>query len=356
VIGTGGKLKTPDDVIHCGNSGIILRFFTALAGCCDGYTVLTGDESLRHIRPMQPLLDAMGQLGATAISTKSDGHAPIIVKGRLRGGRGELDGADSQFVSALLIAAALADAPTELAVHDPGEKPWVGVTLDWMKRMGIEFENDDFASYLIRGRSKLAAFEYTVPLDWSAALYPLTAALVTSDSVVRVPGMDLNDTQGDKGVLDVLIKMGADISTDERGNIVAKSSRLIGREIDCNDFIDQLPLLAVIGAFAEGETKLTNAAVCREKECNRIAACVETLSAMGADIAETDDGLVVRKSRLRGRELSSYHDHRMVMAMSIAALNAKGQTRITDCSCVKKTFPQFQQAMQNIGAEVRKHA
>ena len=115
--GTGGRLRTPDDVIDCGNSGIILRFFAALAACCEGYTVLTGDESLRHIRLCGPIVDAINRLGAWAVTTKGDGHAPLAVRGKLRGGRAELDGTDSQPVSALLVASALASAPTELLIN-----------------------------------------------------------------------------------------------------------------------------------------------------------------------------------------------------------------------------------------------
>ena len=353
VIGTGGELRTPDDVINCGNSGIILRFFTALGACCDGHTVLTGDESLRHIRPMEPLLGAIGQLGAWAVSTKGDGHAPVVVRGRLRGGSAELDGADSQHVSAMLIASALAEAPTELVVHNPGEKPWIGVTLEWLERCGVEFSNDNFQRYRVRGCGTWDGFDYHVPLDWSAALYPLVAAIITPGSEVRIDGMDMNDSQGDKIVVDVLQQMGADIEI--RGEtIIARASELTGRVIDCNDFIDQLPLLAVVGCVASGETTLTNAAICRGKECDRITAMCDALKAMGADIEERPDGLVVRKSALQGTTLSSHHDHRMVMTLTLAGLLAEGKTVINDAECVKKTFAQFPEQMARIGCEIRK--
>jgi 3-phosphoshikimate 1-carboxyvinyltransferase len=353
ILGTGGRLNTPDDVLNCGNSGIILRFFTALAACCEGYTVLTGDDSLRHIRPMQPLIDAVNQLGAWAVCTKGDSHAPIVVRGRIKGGQAEIDGRDSQPISAILIASALADAPTELVVRDPGEKPWVDVTLEWLKRLGVEFSNDNFQTYRIRGRSSWAGFEYTVPLDWSAALYPIVAAVITPDSEVRISGMDFEDSQGDRLVVDVLREMGADIQMD--GDcIIARSSKLTGRPIDCNDFIDQLPLLAVVGAVAEGETKLVNAAICRDKECDRISATYEALKTMEANIEEQPDGLIIRKSSLCGAKLHSRHDHRMVMTLTVAALVARGQTLIQDTTCVKKTFPQFVEQMSGIGGDIHK--
>jgi len=352
VSGTGGQFRTPDDIVDCGNSGIILRFFAALAACCDGYTVLSGDHSLRHIRLCQALVDTLNALGAWAVCTKQDGHAPLVVRGHLKGGQAEIDGMDSQPVSALLIASALAEAPTELTVLRPGEKPWVGVTLDWLTRCGIEFSNENFARYRIRGRSRWDGFDVTIPLDWSAALYPIVAAVLTQGSEVRVPGMDWGDSQGDKAVVDVLRSMGADIAVDAEG-VTARSSRLTGREIDCNDFIDQFMLLAVVGTQAEGETVLANAEVCRYKECDRITEMHKALTAMGADVEERPDGLVVRKSILQGRRIDSRSDHRMVMTMAVAALVASGQTVITDVECVRKTFPEFVSQMRGIEADMQ---
>ena len=353
VVGTGGKLETPDDVIDCGNSGIILRFFMALAACCEGYTGLSGDESIRRIRLCQPLIDALNQLGAWAVSTKNDGNAPMVVRGRLKGGRAEIEGMDSQPVSALLIAAALADAPSEITVHRPGERPWVGVTLDWLGRCGVDFSNDSFERYLVRGKSRWDGFEATIPLDWSAALYPIVGGVVCPDSEVRVPGLDANDSQGDKAVIDVLREMGADIEITDDGEVIARTSLLTGCEIDCNDFIDQFMLLAVVGACAEGETVLTNAEICRHKECDRITEVCKALKAMGAEVAERSDGLVIRKSRLRGVDIDSRNDHRMVMTMAVAGMMAEGQTRISDVECIKKTFPAFVDQMLVLGCDIR---
>ena len=353
VIGVGGKLQTPEDVVNCGNSGIILRFFMALAATCDGYTVLTGDHSLRHIRLCQPLIDTINSFGSWAVSTKGDGHAPVVVRGRLKGGQGKIDGIDSQPVSALLIACALADAPTELVVERPGEKPWVAMTLDWLDRCGVEYSNDNFQRYRIRGNSKWDAFETKVPLDWSAALYPITAAVLTEDSEVRLPGMNFEDSQPDKAVVNILREMGADIEVTPE-QVVARSSKLTGRQIDCNDFIDQFMLLAVVGACSEGETVLTNAEVCRHKECDRITETCKALAAMGADIEERPDGLVVRKSKLKGAFIDSRSDHRMVMTMAVAAMLADGDSKIANIECIKKTFPAFVEQMQAVGCEMSK--
>jgi len=350
--GTGGKLNTADDIIDCANSGIILRFFMALAACCKGYTVLTGDHSLRHIRLCQPLIDALNALGAWAVSTKGDGHAPILVRGRLRGGQAEVDGIDSQPVSALLIALSLADAPSELIVRRPGEKPWVGVTLNWLDRCGVEYSNDGFEHYRVRGKGRWGPFEAQIPLDWSAALYPIVAAVLTRDSEVRLPGLDFEDCQGDKAVVSVLRDMGADIEVTQDA-VIARSSKLVGRTIDCNDFIDQFMLLAVVGACAEGETVLMNAEICRHKECDRISAMDSALTAMGAHVEQRPDGLVIRRGKLTGTRIDSSADHRMVMTMAVAALVAEGHTLIRDVECIKKTFPAFVSEMRKIGCEMQ---
>lgn len=352
IVGTGGTLTTPEDVIDCGNSGIILRFFMGLGACCEGYTVLTGDESLRHIRICQPMIHALNALGAWAVSTKGDGHAPIVVKGRLKGGRAELDGIDSQPVSALLLASALADAPSEIVVRRAGEKPWVAMTLDWMRRCGVEFSNENYERYRVRGKSRWNGFDVTIPLDWSAALYPIAAAVLTPGSEVHLPGMDFGDSQGDRLVVNVLREMGAKIDVTPAG-VIARSSKLTGRVIDCNDFVDQFMLLAVIGACAEGETVLTNAEVCRYKECDRIAEMAIALKSMGADVRERPDGLVIRKSQLHGANLDSREDHRMVMTLTVAGMVARGTTTVSDIECVKKTFPAFVDQMQGIGVDLQ---
>ncbi len=353
VTGVAGKLKTPDDIVDCGNSGIILRFFTALGACCEGYTVLTGDHSLRHIRLCQPIIDGLHGLGAWGACTKGDGHAPVVVRGKLKGGKTEVDARDSQPVSAMLIAASIAEAPSEIHAIDPGEKPWVQMTLSWLDRCGVEYSNDNYELYRVRGHSKWPGFEVTIPLDWSAAMYPIVAAVITPGSEVSVPGMDFGDCQGDKEVVNVLKKMGADIEINEDG-IVARYSKLQGMRIDCNDFIDQFMLLAVVGACAEGETVLTNAEMCRHKECDRIEAMAEMLKAMGANVQTRPDGLVIRGGKLKGIEVDSRNDHRIVMTMAVAALGASGTTTINGTDCVKKTFPHFIDQMRHIGCDMQR--
>jgi 3-phosphoshikimate 1-carboxyvinyltransferase len=226
------------------------------------------------------------------------------------------------------------------------------MTLEWMKRCGVEFSNENFEHFRVRGRSRWKGFEVTIPLDWSAALYPIAAAVLTPNSDVVLPGLDWQDCQGDKMVVNVLKEMGADIQVTPDG-VRARTSRLTGRVIDCNDFIDQFMLLAVMGAFAEGETTLTNAESARYKESDRISEMVRALRAMGAAVEEHPDGLTVRKSSPHGANLDSREDHRLVMTLAVAAMAARGVSTISRIECVKKTFPDFVAQMQGIGADMQ---
>ncbi|MBU6383007.1 MAG: 3-phosphoshikimate 1-carboxyvinyltransferase [Verrucomicrobia bacterium] len=350
VEGVGGKLQPAEDVIQCGNSGQVLRFIGALAALSDNYTILTGDLSIRHNRPVAPLLNALTQLGASAVSSRLDGYAPIIVKGPLKGGKATLDGRDSQPVSGLLILGAF--TPLELHVTNPGEKPWVALTLHWFDKLGIPYENQNYEHYKMKGNTQLKAFEYTVPGDFSSAAFPLVAALIT-ESEITLNNLDMHDIQGDKAIIPALESMGAEFEWNDRALRVKKGGALKGARIDINDFIDALPILAVAGCFASGETEIVNAAIARKKESDRIHCIAEELKKMGAQIEERPDGLIIRPSNLRGSPaLQSHHDHRLAMALSVAALRASGESVIDGIECVGKSYPIFFDHLVHLGAKI----
>ena len=351
--GVSGKPSTPTDVIDAGNSGQVLRFVAAVAALTSGYTVITGDASIRTLRPVQPLLDGLTGLKVFAVSTQGNGSAPIIVKGPLQGGKTQLDGADSQPVSALLIAAAFATQPTEIRVTDPGEKPWVDLTLDWLQRLGIAYERTGYTHYKLIGNASYPGFDYTVPGDFSSCAFPLAAAIITN-SALKLHNLDMQDAQGDKALIAVLQKMGANIvlSAEQKTLQVQPGSQLQGQMIEVNQFIDALPILAVVACFAHGPTTLTGAAIARKKESDRIAAMAQVLTAMGAKIEELDDGMRIYPAPLTGAVVPSFSDHRIAMAAAVAGLAATGETVIEDVACVSKSYPDFLQAMQQIQADI----
>jgi 3-phosphoshikimate 1-carboxyvinyltransferase len=351
--GTNGNISCTEDVINAGNSGIVLRFCTAIGALSAHPVVITGDYSIRHQRPMKSLLHALHQLGVSAESMRGDGFAPVIIKGPLHSGKTTLSGIDSQPVSALLIASSFAEGPIDIYVTDPGEKPWVTLTLDWLDRLHIPYTNDNFTHFLLPGSSRYESFEYTVPGDCSSAAFPVAAALITgSDLTIR--NIDPCDAQGDKELFCALQSMNAPI--EQRSgtmHIKARNSPLIGRTIDINNFVDAITILAVIACFAEGETVIKNAAVARQKECDRISCIVTELKKMGAHISETKDGLIIRKSPLIGASLDSHQDHRMAMSLTVAAMGAAGPSTIRHTECIAKTYPTFRNDFSSIGAIIQ---
>lgn len=346
-----GGMKPAEDVIHCGNSGLVLRLIGALAALVPTYTVLTGDSSIRHRRPALPLIEGINQLGGFATSTKDDGHAPIVVRGVLKGGVASIAGEDSQPVSGLLIAASVVQGSTEIFVQNPGEKPWVNLTLNWLDWFKIPYENNNFEHYRLKGGAQIPGFEYTVPGDWSSALYPIAAALMTG-SEITLHGIDFADAQGDKEVVTLLKEMGAHITMQGRTLTVHRGGELKGTRIDIGKFIDAITLLPVLACKASGKTEIFNGAIARCKESDRIHAIVTQLQKMGAKIVETKDGMIVEPSELHGAQVTCFEDHRMGLALSVAACAAQGSTEIVGTHVVGKSFPNYFESMRQLGVQI----
>jgi 3-phosphoshikimate 1-carboxyvinyltransferase len=331
----------------------VLRFIACLAGLQHQYVVLTGDASIRHNRPVQPLLEALPKLGMSCASMRGDGYAPLIIKGPFDGNSTSLSGEDSQPVSGLLMALPFKAGSTTINVRNVGEKPWIELTLKWLDRLHIPYKNRDFKEYEIPGKTKVSAFDYRVPGDLSSLAYPLVAALITG-SEITIHDVDLDEPQGDKAIIRVLQQMGANIQLDaaKKTLSILKTESLRGIDVDVNDFIDCITIIAVIGCFATGTTKITGASIARQKESDRIAAITCELKKMGATIEELPDGLIVQQSQLHAATVNSYHDHRIVMSLAVAAMTLAGETVINDVTCVQKSFPNFHQSMRALGANI----
>lgn len=347
----GTKIVFAENVIDAGNSGIVLRFCSAIGALATLPIVITGDASIRHQRPMQALLSGLTQLGVRAESMRGDGFAPIIIKGPLKSGKVVLDGLDSQPVSALLIACSLVEGTTEIVVKNPGEKPWVEMTLHWLKKVGVSIEHQDYAHFVVKGRKRWQGFSYHVPCDFSSASYAMAAALVTG-SEIEVQHLDLEDVQGDKEVIALFRQMGADIC-EEKGGLKVKGGALQGISCDLNGCIDAVPLMAVVGCFAKGKTVLYNVANARNKESNRLRSIVCELKKMGAKIEELEDGLCVETSSLKGCTVQTYGDQRMALSLAVAAMGAKGRTHLMQAGCHEKTYPGFVVDFQRLGANIK---
>lgn len=343
--------KNPSSLLNMANSGTSLRLISGIiTALCDFEIELDGDDSLRT-RPMQPLLRSFNELGAEALSVNNNGYCPIKVKGKMIGGNTEISGVSSQFVSSLLLACPLLEEDTNIRVIKPNEIPYIKMTLKWLDEQGIKYAaSEDLTRFKVFGNQRYKSFEKEIPGDWSSAAFPLVGAAITQSNIL-LKGLDINDVQGDKAIIDYLKKMGADISIEELG-IRIKGKPLQGCELDLNNTPDALPALSVLGCFAEDTTTLFNVPQARIKETDRIKVMVEELAKMGADIKEREEGLIIHKSNLKGNKVRGHNDHRIVMALSLAGLIADGKTEITTAESISVTYPNYVQYMKLLGAKM----
>lgn len=352
---TGVEALSPTvEAIDAKNSGQVLRFVGAMAGHLTRMTVFTGDYSVQNNRPVGPLLSALKQLGAEAHALKKSDFAPFVIKGPITPGCASFCGRDSQPVSAMLMATAFLEGTTELRISHPGELPWVELTLDWIKKLGGCVINDEHTRYTVKGGLRYESFSYAVPGDFSSAAYPIGAALVTK-SAITVSNLDMSDPQGDKALLYALERMGARLDIDEVSKTihVRPHHGLVGITVDVNPFIDALPLLAAVACFAQTPTRIVGAANARHKESDRIDAMTKELRTMGAQIEEHPDGLVIFPSQLVGACVQSHQDHRVAMALAVAAMGARGASRIDEAQWIEKSYPSFVRDFTKLGVQVQ---
>jgi 3-phosphoshikimate 1-carboxyvinyltransferase len=348
ITGIKGVLSPHCKKIDIGNSGTSLRILTALAALASHRVTFDGDASIRK-RPMIPLLSALENLGVEINST--NGKCPLTVSGPIKGGKTTVNGISSQFVTALLIACPLAEGDTEIIVENLHEKPYLEITLDWLKRQDIQYENKGLDWFKVKGRQQYKAYTRAIPADFSSATFSLCAAAIAGSDVL-IKGLNFSDHQGDKNVFGYIEKMGALIKHTSEGVLVS-SNKLRGIKIDMNATPDALPALAVVACFAEGKTLLYNVAQARLKECDRISAIATELRKMNARIDELEDGLVIEKSNLKGANVCGYDDHRMVMALTVAGLASEGETVVDSAESVNITYPTFIEDMKRLGANIK---
>ncbi|MFH0868170.1 MAG: 3-phosphoshikimate 1-carboxyvinyltransferase [Candidatus Woesearchaeota archaeon] len=348
VEGFNGKPKEPKEKLNMLNSGTSINMLTSVAALGSFKVILDGDASLRK-RPSQPLLHALENLGVSANSINNNGCPPIEIQGPIKGGETDVDCKSSQYLSSLLITCPLIDNDTVIHAKNICEIPYIKMTLKWLDESNIKYENKNLEYFRIYGKQKYKPFEKSISADWSSAAFPICAAAITNSDVI-IKGLDLNDTQGDKKIIDYLKKMGANIEINKDGiKIIGKE--LNGCEINLNETPDLLPVMAVVACFAKGTTKLINVAHARIKETDRIKVMHNELKKMDADISELEDGLVVRHKPLKGCLVNSHSDHRVVMALSLAGLIAEGKTVIDTAESVSVTYPNYFESMKALGAD-----
>ncbi len=296
-------LRPPEKPIDAKNSGIVYRFIKAFELLVGAPINVFGDHSIQTRRPITPLIDGIKQIQNDEIT---------------------VDGADSQPVSALLIALSLYPKPKILKVKNPGEKPWVDLTLDWLNRLNINFERDGYHTFRLYGNARFDGFNYTVPNDMSSACFPYALKLLNHD--IEFENFSPDPIQGDEKFLQM--------------------NPLDGGVFEINAMVDTLPILSVLGCFAKQPLEIRGAKIARYKESDRIACMVKELRKMGGHLEEFEDGLKVYPAKLYGADLNSHQDHRIAMSLIVASLNAGSPSTITGLECIQKTYPTFLQEIQ----------
>ena len=346
----------PENVINAENSGTTIRILTAMSGLVrTGYTVLTGDESLRS-RPMQPLLDALMQLGVEAYSTRENGMPPIIVKGGgIKGGTTLVDGSiSSQFISGLLIVSIYADSEIVIKVRGSlVSKPYVQATLATMKHFGVSIDHSpDMLEYYIKN-SSYHGTTFDVPSDFSTAALILAGGALVGEKL-RVNGLNFEMPQADSRIIDILKSMGCMIPVDEeKGEVVINGAdRLEGGDFNLADTPDLLPVVSILALKATSPVTITGVAHARVKETDRVSNVAAELIKFGAHINEFRDGLkITAPVVIKNALLEAHNDHRLFMAFTIASMMTE-KSSVAGSQSVDVSYPNFISDMKNIGAKI----
>ena len=345
-------LKKPDEVLDCGNSGTTTRLISGILCAQDFSVTLTGDASIQK-RPMKRIMDPLSQMGADIKSIHGNDCTPLAIQGKpLHGIHYQSPVASAQVKSSILLAGLYADGETR--VTEPL------LSRNHTELMLSEFGADvrtEGTTAIIQPARELFAKEIQVPGDISSAAFFLAAGLIVPGSELLIKNVGINPTRD--GMIRVCQAMGGDLTLLNRketgepvADILVRSSSLHGMDIHGEiipTLIDELPMIAAMACFASGDTIIRDAAELKVKESNRIAVMVESLRAMGADVEETEDGMIIHGGKpLHGAVIDSHLDHRIAMTFAVTAGMAEGETEILGAECVNISYPGFYQDLARL--------
>jgi len=346
------NIKIKNNIFNCNESGSTIRFMIPISMLDkQNKSVFFNGKGKLVTRPLLPYLDIFNEKG---IKYVYDGNLPIEILGNLESGTYRLPGdVSSQFVTGLLFSLSKLDRDSIIEItSDLESKNYVDITIDVMSTYGIEIVNENYRKFYIRGNQEYKKINYRVEGDFSQAAFFIVAGTINGDIEIR--GLNSESLQGDRKIIDIVNKMGGNVYFDSKNQTLhVKKSQTIGIDIDLSDIPDLAPILSVLGVFSQGTTKLYNGMRVRIKESDRLNAMYTELKKVGADIIETEDGLIINGGReiISGR-VNSWNDHRIAMAMSVAALNSKEYIEIEDCNAINKSYPDFYKDLKKIGGSI----
>lgn len=354
-------LKAPQGILDTGNSGTTTRLICGILSGQNFSSVLSGDDSLNS-RPMKRIMDPLNQMGARITSIQDNNCAPLRIEpGTLHGIRYVSPVASAQAKSSVLLAGLYADSPVSVTEPVLSRNHTELMLGSFGADISSELHADGSATASVSPCAELYGQKIQVPGDISSAAYFIAAGLLVPGSRLLVKNVGINPTRA--GFLEVCRKMGADIGYlnrqsqggEETADLLVTPKPLTGTVIEgavIPSLIDEIPILAVMAAFAEGTTVIRDAAELKVKETNRIQTVTENLLAMGAEIIPTEDGMIIHGTgALKGTQIQSHLDHRIAMAFSVAALAAEGTTTILDSQCVDVSYPGFFAQLMNLSGK-----
>lgn len=342
---SGGKLHAPSETVDADNSGTTMRIFAGLCSMFDREVTITGDASLLK-RPMGELLKALEQNGTVCGS--NNGLPPVTIKGPNKGGDVTINGnVSSQYITSLLMTSPMLENDSRITVEGGMvSAPYLDVTVHMMRLFGAEARRNGNI-FTIKGGVGYRPHDYAVPADFSSAAFPLVAGALEGE--VTVTGMDMEDPQGDRKIVDILKKVGAEVTIDG-DSITVRRSGLKGCDIDMGEIPDLFPITAVLLSTAEGDSRLYGAPQLKFKESNRIETVVNMINAIGGDAVATDDGCIIHgKTVLKGGRIEHRGDHRIMMSAAIASLVCEGAVEMDDIECCAVSYPDFVEQMEQLG-------
>lgn len=355
-LGAKVKIKNKELTIHggirpngkasldCGESGLCMRMFSAIAALFKDAVLLEGKGSLLS-RPMGMVEDTLGELGCFCRTNK--GRPPVEVKGPLNGGKVHISGSiSSQFLTGLLMALPLCEKDSEVVVEDLKSTPYIAMTLSLLSNFGIVFDfENDFTRFTIKGSQRYLNTVYSVEGDWSGSSFFLVAGAIGGS--VGIQHLPIKTQQADKKIIEALELAGAKIQTQDN-LVVVEQNRLFAFQFDASSCPDLFPPLVVLACSCQGRSVIHGIERLLFKECNRADSLLSEFRKIGAKIEIENGKMIIEGSPLKGGEINSHGDHRIAMAAAVAGIKSQKGVGIENWKCVSKSYPGFFEDLRSI--------
>ena len=356
IIGNGGKVVPRDKYVQCNESGSTIRFLIPVGITSKNELVFDGKGKLVD-RPLDSYYRIFDKQGLKYETT--GGKLPLTVNGKLKPGNYEIDGnISSQFITGLLYALPLLEGDSKLIINKNLEsKGYVDLTLEILKLAGIEIVNNDYKSFDIRGNQTYKPFDYIVEGDYSQVAFWIVAGIISAnrDNEVKCLHVNKNSLQGDREIIEIVTRMGAKLEIFD-DYVIVKPSKTKGTIIDISQCPDIGPVLTVLAALSEGETRIINGERLRIKESDRITSIKTELNKLGGNVSEEGDSLIIQgvEGFRGGITVNAWNDHRIAMSLAIASTRCEKEIILEEAESVRKSYPHFWDDFVKMGGEIEK--